>query len=60
MREAGPQTVSKLCNRAHGEGSASALEEFVWQVSEWRDRQVVRWEMYESERDALEAAGIEE
>jgi hypothetical protein len=53
-------TVSELRNSAHGEGGAAPLEEFVWQVSEWRDGLVVRWQMYESEQDALEAAGLSE
>ena len=60
MRDAGHLTVSELSNRAHGEESAAPLEEAVWQVSEWRDRRVVRWQIYESERDALQAAGLQE
>jgi SnoaL-like domain len=60
VRDAGKFTVSALRNRAHGEGSAAPLEELVWQVSEWRDGLVVQWQMYESERDALEAAGLSE
>jgi hypothetical protein len=58
VRDAGPRTVAALCNRAHGEGSAAALEDLVWQVSEWRDGRVVRWEIHSSEQDALEAAGL--
>jgi hypothetical protein len=60
VRDAGNVTVSELRNSAHGEGGAAPLEEFVWQVSEWRDGLVVRWQMYESEQDALEAAGLSE
>ena len=60
VRDAGQLVVSGVRNRAHGAGVAVPLEEFVWQVSEWRDGQVVRWQMYETERDALEAAGIED
>jgi ketosteroid isomerase-like protein len=60
VRDAGDLTVSELRNSAHGEGGAAPLEEFVWQVSEWRDGRVVRWEMYGSEQDALEAAGLSE
>src|SRR6186997_3577214 len=59
VRDAGDLTVSELRNSAHGEGSA-ALAELVWQVSEWRDGRVVRWQMYETEHDALEAAGLSE
>lgn len=57
VRESGDATVSGIVNRAHGEGGASALEEPVWQVSEWRDGLVVRWQIYETEREAVEAAG---
>jgi ketosteroid isomerase-like protein len=60
VRDAGHLTVSELSNRAHGEESAAPLEESVWQVSEWRDGQVVRWQIYENERDALQAAGLQE
>jgi ketosteroid isomerase-like protein len=60
VRDAGDRTVAELRNSAHGEGSAAPLAEFVWQVSEWRDGLVVRWEMFESEQDALEAAGLSE
>jgi ketosteroid isomerase-like protein len=60
VRDAGDVTVSELRNSAHGEGGAAPLEEFVWQVSEWRDGRVVRWQMYESEQEAIEAAGLSE
>jgi ketosteroid isomerase-like protein len=59
VRDAGNLTVSELRNSAHGEGSA-ALEEAVWQVSEWRDGRVVQWQIYEREQAALEAAGLPE
>jgi ketosteroid isomerase-like protein len=59
VRDTGNLTVSELRNSAGGEGSA-ALEELVWQVSEWRDGRVVQWQIYERERDALEAAGLRE
>ena len=60
VRDAGNLTVSELRNSAHGEGGTAPLEEFVWQVSEWRDGRVVRWQMYESEQEAIEAAGLSE
>ena len=60
VRDAGQLTVSELRNRAQGEENAASLEEFIWQISEWRDGRVVRWQMYGSEQDALEAAGLRE
>jgi len=58
VRDAGDVTVAELRNSAHGEGSAAALAELVWQVSEWRDGRVVRWQIYENEQAALQAAGL--
>jgi ketosteroid isomerase-like protein len=60
VRDAGDRTVSELRNSAHGDGSVAPLEESVWQVVEWRDGRVVRWQIYESEQNALEAAGLSE
>jgi SnoaL-like protein len=60
VRDKGQLTVAELRNSADREGSAAPLEELVWQVSEWRKGLVVRWEMFERERDALEAAGLSE
>src|SRR5262245_19376901 len=48
VRDAGHLTVSELCNRAHGEETDAPLAELVWQVSEWRDGLVVRWQIYDS------------
>ena len=45
VRDGGQVTIAELCNRARGEGSA-AVEDFVWQLAEWRDGQVTRWEIY--------------
>ena len=59
VRDGGNLTVSELCN-SHGEGSAAPLEEQVWQVSEWCDGLVVRWQMYATRHDALAAAGLSE
>jgi len=59
VRGAGERTDAALRNRAHGEGG-TALEELVWQVAEWRNGRVVRWEIYMSEEEALEAAGLGE
>ena len=60
VRDAGDLTVAKMRASAHGEGSAAPFEAFVWQVLEWRDGLAVRWQTYEQERGALEAAGLSE
>ena len=60
VRDAGNLTVSELRNQAHGEGGAAPLDERVWQVSEWRDGLVARWQIYATQHEALEAAGLPE
>jgi hypothetical protein len=60
VRDAGDLTVVELRARAHGEGSAAPLEAFFWQVAEWRHGLIARWQTYETEREALEAAGLSE
>jgi ketosteroid isomerase-like protein len=57
VRDNADFTVAALRNLAHGD-AAAPLEDLVWQVTEWRDGLVVRWQIYESEEDALEAAGL--
>jgi ketosteroid isomerase-like protein len=58
LREAGDFIIAALRNQAHGEGSDTPLEELVWQMAEWRDGKIIRWQMYRSEAEALEAAGL--
>ena len=60
VRATGNLTVSELRNQVHAEGSAAPLDEQVWQVSQWRDGLVVRWQMYAAQHEALEAAGLQE
>jgi ketosteroid isomerase-like protein len=48
--------------RRHGQGldSGTPFEDTLWQASEWRHGKVVWWQMFESEAEALEAAGLRE
>jgi ketosteroid isomerase-like protein len=48
----------RLCG--HGAGSGAPIERPLWQVTEWRDQKTVWWGVFESEADALEAAGLRE
>jgi predicted SnoaL-like aldol condensation-catalyzing enzyme len=60
VREAGNLTVSELRQQVHGAGSAAPFDELAWQVTEWRDGLVVRWQNYATQHEALEAAGLSE
>jgi hypothetical protein len=45
---------------AHGAGSGAPIERPLWQAVEWRNRKTVWWRAFESESEALEAAGLRE
>jgi ketosteroid isomerase-like protein len=40
-----------------GAGSGAAFERTLWLVNEWRERKTVWWHAFQSEAEALEAAG---
>jgi hypothetical protein len=46
--------------RGHGTGSDAPWEQTQWHVAEWRDKKVIRWRIFMSESEALEAAGLRE
>ena len=56
----GDVTVVRVRLRGHGVGSGASMEQTVWQFAEWRQRKCVRYRTFESEAEALEAAGLRE
>jgi ketosteroid isomerase-like protein len=46
--------------RGHGAESGAPIERTLWQIVEWQERKTVRWRVFESEAEALEAAGLSE
>ena len=52
--------ISKGRVRGRGAGSDVPFENTVWHGSEWRRGKCVWWGIYESETEALEAAGLRE
>jgi ketosteroid isomerase-like protein len=44
----------------HGAGSELPFEDNVWHVSRWRDGKCVWWQIFYTEAEALEAAGLRE
>jgi ketosteroid isomerase-like protein len=53
-------TVARVRLRGHGVASGASMEETIWQFAEWRARKCVRYRTFESEAEALEAAGLKE
>ena len=60
VRELGDRTFARGRIRGQGAGSGASFERALWQVAEWRDGKIVWWGTFESEAEALEAAGLKE
>ena len=60
LRDAGDITVGTVRIRGHGRESGAPLDQTIWQVMQWRNGECVRLTPYDSEAEALEAAGLSE
>ena len=60
IRDFGDRTFT--CGRIHGQGAGSgaSIERAMWLANEWRDGKTVWWCSFETEAEALEAAGLKE
>jgi len=58
VRDLGDVTFSRGHLRGTGAGSGASFERTLWLVNEWRDKKTVWWRAFESEAEALEAAGL--
>jgi ketosteroid isomerase-like protein len=58
VRDLGEFTLGVLRVRAHGRDSDTPFEDTIRVLGEWRDEKVVRWEVFRSEAEALEAGGL--
>jgi uncharacterized protein len=56
LREVGEAVIATLHQRGRGKASGVAMQGDVWFVWRVRDGKVVRWQMFSSEAEALEAA----
>ena len=60
VRELGNVTVAGLRTRGHGATSDAPFDTAVWQAAEWRHGKCIRWRMFDSQDEALEAVGLSE
>ena len=60
VRGLGDVTVARVRLRGHGMGSDAPMEQPTWAVVNWRDGRATWWGTFESEPEALEAAGLSE
>jgi ketosteroid isomerase-like protein len=56
LREVGDRVVASLRQRGRGKGSGIAMEAGTWFVWDVRGGKLIRWQMFSSEGEALEAA----
>ena len=60
VRDLGEFIVLTLRVRGRGSGSDTPVDATVWQVNQFREAKVIRWRVYTSESEALEAVGLRE
>jgi ketosteroid isomerase-like protein len=60
VRDRGEVVVATLRAVAHGAGSDLPVEDIIFHASRWRDGRCVWWQVFPSEAEALEAAGLSE
>jgi ketosteroid isomerase-like protein len=60
VRDLGQLMVVVLRVRGRGAGSDTPLDSTIWHVNQFRDGKVIRWRVYTSESEALEAVGLAE
>jgi ketosteroid isomerase-like protein len=60
IRDFGDRTFASGCLRGRGAGSGASIERAMWLTNEWRDNKCVWWCAFDSEAEALEAAGLSE
>jgi ketosteroid isomerase-like protein len=60
VRDLGDVTLASLRALGHGAGSDVPFEDRLWHASQWRRGQCVWWRAFETEAEALEAAGLRE
>ena len=58
VRELGKLTLATLRSRGHGADSDTPFLDTIWVVTDWRDMKVIRWRVFSTETDALEAVGL--
>jgi ketosteroid isomerase-like protein len=60
VRDLGDVTLTEMHACGHGAASDFPYEETIWSVARWRRAKCVSWRSYETEAEALEAAGLGE
>ncbi len=60
VRDCGEMTFLCGCLRGQGVTSGASFERAIYIAAQWRERKLISWHTFETEAEALEAAGLEE
>ena len=60
VRDLGEVTLARVRNRGRGLGSDAPMDQTSWQIIEWHQKKAIRFCIFLSEGEALEAAGLSE
>ena len=60
VRDLGDVTVARQRFRGQGIQSDALIEQMQWFVTQWRNGKAIWWRTFQSEAEALEAAGLSE
>jgi ketosteroid isomerase-like protein len=59
IRDPADVTVTHGRLRGQGASSGAAFDRELWHIAKWRDKKQVWWAAFETEAEALEAAGLQ-
>ena len=60
VKDPGDLSLARVRQHTQGTENDAPADQTQWHLSEWRDGKVLRWQVFVSEADALEAAGLSE
>ena len=58
IRDLGDMTLTHGRLRGQGASSGATFDRELWHIAKWRDRKQTWWAAFETEADALQAAGL--
>jgi len=60
VKDLGDLTLAKVRQHTQGTGRQAPADQTQWHLAEWRKGRIIRWHVFLSEAEALQAAGLTE
>jgi SnoaL-like protein len=60
VKDLGDLTLTRVRQHTQGTERQAPADQTQWHLAEWRNRRIVRWHVFLSEAEGLEAAGLSE